>query len=114
MKICEDCPTDITDLPCNCKMCKPCANNRRLARGREQRNRNCKHCKTKLINPGRGVKYCATCRPIVKAMQYRDRQIELASQRGITLARGSTVAAKIARIVAADKSYCIDYGSPEI
>jgi hypothetical protein len=115
LKLCKDCPTDITDTHRQTKFCKPCVENRKRARSRAQsKERRCFMCKDKLVNPGRGTKYCSPCKVVVVAMDKQQQRRNAASNKYTKRTGGESVAAKIARIVAADSSYCTDYGSPEI
>lgn len=106
MKLCKDCPTDITETCAGTKLCRPCNKARILARSRAQaQDRRCFQCEDKLVNPDRGTKYCVPCKVIIKAMSKQQQRRNVASQRNTRHTGGEKVAAKIARIVAADNSY---------
>ena len=113
MRICEDCPEDLTGTPPKTILCRDCANERQRERVRQQkRKRICQFCKKELVNPKRATKYHAPCHKTVQAMSRQELQKNLAHKRNIRLTGGEKVAAKIADAVAKDKSYCMDEGSP--
>ena len=113
MKICEDCPEDLTGTPANTKLCRDCANERQRERVRQQkRKRLCKFCKKELIKPVAATKFCPPCAKIRRYMTNKELLAKNISHEIVKPVRGAKVAAKIADAVAKDKSYCMDSGSP--